>query len=77
LLPRERHKVSFFWLDASKLAAKWSGKKMFDPSKAVPPLEKKIKAHLFLQQNLRPLIPQAKNLKERKKNQEGIEIRSV
>jgi hypothetical protein len=64
LLPRERHKVSFFLLDASKLTAKWSGKKMFDPSKAVPPLEKKIKAHLFLQQNLHPLIPQAKNLKE-------------
>jgi hypothetical protein len=77
LLPREKAQGLFFLLDASKLTAKWSGKKMSDPSKAVPPLEKKIKAHLFLQQNLHPLIPQAKNLKERKKNQEGIEIRPV
>jgi hypothetical protein len=39
---------------------------MLDPSMAVPPLEKEIKAHLFLQQSLHPLIPQANKLKERK-----------
>ena len=43
------------------------GRKMSDLSVAVGPFEKKIKADLFVQQKLHPLIRQAKNLKKQAK----------